>query len=50
MFCGLLCILGSIVVRPAAQLNPTFNDISAAVGYFGLLLVFMGFFIHISLE
>jgi hypothetical protein len=32
------------------QLDSSFNDISAAVGYFGLLLVFIGFFIHISLE
>lgn len=50
MVCGLLCVLAGIlfpsVVRPGSLLG----EIMAIVGYFGLLLVFIGFFIHISIE
>lgn len=50
MFCGLVCFLARIVLYPILQFEPIFSTIVVALGYFGLLLIFISFFIHISIE
>jgi hypothetical protein len=50
MLAGLLCISASILARFIVRSTPLLDEVSTGVGYFGLFLIFVGFFIQILSE
>lgn len=50
IFSGLVCILLGIVGLVVTQKYSSMVQISNAIGYLGLVLVLVGFLIHISLD
>ena len=47
MFIGLFCIVAGMLSRLILSSMPLLEGISTAIGYFGLLLIFVSFFIHV---
>lgn len=50
MFIGLFCIVAGMLSRLILSSMPLLEGISTAMGYFGLLLILVGFFIQVLTE
>lgn len=50
MLTGVLCIVGSLLIRSVFGPKSGYNDVVTGIGYVGLILVLVGFLISVMVE